>query len=229
MEGKNSNPPYIGIGYVTRWMSGGQTGYTPTVLTKTKFSIPEESANTQEDAIDWQTEELNATLMRDDTVDEAWKLIGADFSNEADAELALIKALGGMSVVAPNVAAEAADAVLFDTPVADIQDGVMVSGGGITGTLKYLSDPTNPLVAHWGEGNFLALKFTDFVAGLTSVKVGLDPSEGSGLVEIIDDPDRNGVFKITNNIQQNFKVVATDGNKTVTETYDLAGLVLETA
>ena len=228
-EGKDSNPPYLAIGYVTRWMSGGQTGYTPTILTKTKFSIPEESANTQEDAIDWQTEELTATLMRDDTAKEVWKRIGADFSSEADAEAALIARLGGIAVATPSVAAEAADAVLFETLVSDMQDGLMVSGGGITGTLKYLSDPTNPLVAHWGAGNFMALKFTDFGANLTSVKVGLDPSEGSGLVEIIDDPDKNGVFKVTNNIQQNFKVVATDGTKTVTDTYDLAGLILEPA
>lgn len=226
VEGKNSAVPYIGIGYIARWMSGGVTGYTPTILCKTKFNIPEESANTQEDAIDWQTQELTATLMRDDSADEAWKLIGADFSSEAEAEAALVAALGGIAVSAPSVSAEAADAVLFDTVVADMQDGLMVSGGGITGTLKYLSDPTNPIVAQWGTGNFMALKFTDFGANLTSVKVGLDPSESSGLVEIIDDPDKNGVFKVTNNVQQNFKVVATDGTKTVTSTYDLAGLTL---
>ena len=226
VEGKNSAVPYIGIGYITRWMSGGKTGYTPTILCKTKFNIPEEAANTQEDAIDWQTQKLTATLMRDDSTDEAWKLIGADFSSESEAEAALIAALGGISVAAPSVSAEAADAVLFDTVVADMQDGLMVSGGGITGTLKYLSDPTNPIVAQWGAGNFMALKFTDFGANLTSVKVGLDPSESSGMVEIIDDPDKNGVFKVTNNVQQNFKVVATDGTKTVTDTYDLAGLTL---
>ena len=226
VEGKNSKPPYLGVGYIARWMSGGQVGYTPTIITKTKFSIPNDSANTQEDQIDWQTSELSATIMRDDTTDEAWKLIGADFSSEADAEAALIAALGGMDVVAPTVAAEAADSVLFETLVSDMQDGVMVSGGGITGTLKYLSDTSNPLVAHWGAGHFLALKFSDFAAGLTSVMVGLDPSESSGLVEIINDPDKNGAFKVTNNVQQNFKVVATDGTKTVTDTYDLAGLTL---
>ena len=226
VEGKNTAVPYMGIGYITRWMSGGVTGYTPTILCKTKFNIPEEAANTQEDAIDWQTQELTATLMRDDSADEAWKLIGADFSSEAEAEAALIAALGGIAVSAPSVSAEAADAVLFDTVVADMQNGLMVSGGGITGTLKYLSDESNPLVAHWGAGNFMALKFTDFGANLTSVKVGLDPSESSGLVEIINDPDKNGVFKVTNNVQQNFKVVATDGTKTVTSTYDLAGLTL---
>ena len=228
-EGKNNNPPYLAIGYITRWMSGGQTGYTPTILTKTKFSIPEESANTQEDAIDWQTEELSATLMRDDTEKESWKLIGGDFATEADAEAVLIARLGGIDVVVPSAQAESADAVLFGVPVSMIQDGVMVSGGGVTGTLKYLSDPSISLVSDWGAGNFIALKFTDFAPNLTSVKVGLDPSEGTGLVEILNDPDKNGVFKITNKATQNFKIVATDGIHTEIVTLDLAGLNCETA
>ena len=64
---------------------------------------------------------------------------------------------------------------------------------------------------------------------MTSVKVGLDPSEGTGLVEILNDPDKNGVFKITNKATQNFKIVATDGIHTEIVTLDLAGLNCETA
>lgn len=62
-----------------------------------------------------------------------------------------------------------------------------------------------------------------------SVKVGLTPSEGTGLVEIIDDPDKNGIMKITNKATQKFKVVQTDtdGNKNI-QLYDLSGLTLET-
>ena len=125
-----------------------------------------------------------------------------------------------------TVEAENGSTTIFGRKVSTMQSGITVANGAITGTLKYLSDESNPLVAHWGAGNFMALKFTDFGANLTSVKVGLDPSESSGLVEIINDPDKNGVFKVTNNVQQNFKVVATDGTKTVTNTYDLAGLTL---
>ena len=62
----------------------------------------------------------------------------------------------------------------------------------------------------------------------TSVKVALDPSSsGMSPVEIIDDPDKNGVFKISSN-NQVFKVIASDGVDTVTTTYSLKGLVLET-
>lgn len=62
----------------------------------------------------------------------------------------------------------------------------------------------------------------------TSVKVGMDPSVSSGLVEILDDPDKNGVFKVTDKDTQKFKVVATDGTYTTETVYDLSELVLET-
>lgn len=56
--------------------------------------------------------------------------------------------------------------------------------------------------------------------------MGLDPSQGSGLVEIIDDPEKNGVFKITDKDTQVFKIVSTDGENTITRTYDLSGLTV---
>lgn len=106
-----------------------------------------------------------------------------------------------------------------------MQSDVIVSNDAITGTLKKLE--TGDLVDAWGEGYFLALKFSDIPDTATSVKVGLDPSYGNGLVEIITDPDRNGAWKITDPDEQVFKVVTTDGTNTVEKTYDLSGLVLE--
>jgi len=90
----------------------------------------------------------------------------------------------------------------------------------------------------WGDGNFLALKFTNMPIGATSVKVGLRPTYGgpggttpidddSGLVEIINDPDLNGIFMINDKSTQDFKIVVTDGVNTVTKTYDLSGLTCE--
>lgn len=111
-----------------------------------------------------------------------------------------------------------------------MQTSLAVNNGAITGTLKYLSG-SNAITDVWGEGNFMCLDFnsTDF-SDLTSVLVGLDPSQGSGLQEIIDDPDKNGVFKVTNKDTQVFKIVATDSdNNTSTVTYDLSGLTVEAA
>ena len=94
-DGEDANPPYLGVGYIVRYMSGGTTVYVPTVLAKCKLNIPEENANTQEDAIDWQTAELVFNLMRDDTDNKNWRFIGGDYTTEALAETALRTKLGG--------------------------------------------------------------------------------------------------------------------------------------
>lgn len=49
------------------------------------------------------------------------------------------------------------------------------------------------------------------------------------LVEIINDPDHNGVFRITNKDTQKFHVVQTKGGQTKTQIFDLSGLTLEPA
>ena len=114
---------------------------------------------------------------------------------------------------------------MFGTLVSDMQTGVSVSGNSITGTLKELT--SGALVDAHGAGHFVALKFTNIDPSATSVKVGLDPSMGTGLVEIINDPDKNGAFKVTNKDTQVFKVVTTDGTNTKTDTYTLSGLTLQ--
>ena len=128
-------------------------------------------------------------------------------------------------MTSPTVEAEDSGTEVFGTSVADIQDNVSVSDGKITGTLKWLDE--GAIVDQWGEGNFIALKFSDIDDNATSVKVGLDPSMGSGLVEIINDPDKNGVFKVTDKNAQLFKVVISDGTKSTTKTYTLSGLTLQ--
>ena len=105
------------------------------------------------------------------------------------------------------------------------KNDVTVTGNKITGTLKYLS--TGTIASDWGAGYFLALKFSNLDASATSVKVGLKPSVSSGLVELLGDPDMNGIFKITNKDDQKFRVVTTDGTHTLTQSFDLSGLILE--
>ena len=114
---------------------------------------------------------------------------------------------------------------MFGTLVSDMQEDVSVANNAITGTLKELT--SGALVDAHGAGYFVALKFTNIDPGATSVKVGLDPSMGTGLVEIINDPDKNGAFKVTNKDTQVFKVVTTNGTETKTDTYTLSGLTLQ--
>lgn len=132
----------------------------------------------------------------------------------------------GKPLTAPAPQAEAGGSnKLFDVKVADMQTGITVSGNTITGTLKYLSG-SNAITDVWGEGNFLCLKFPDADITNSMVKVGLEPSAGSGLVEL--DADKNGVFKITDKLHQKFVVQMTKDGETVVQRYDLSGLTCET-
>ena len=74
----------------------------------------------------------------------------------------------------------------------------------------------------------MALKFTNIDPDATSVKVGMEPSQGSGLVEILTDPDKNGVFKVTDKATQKFVVVSTVNGFTNKQVFDLSELVCET-
>ena len=121
-----------------------------------------------------------------------------------------------------TVTAEAGSATVFGHTVSNLQDDVSVSKNAITGTLFYTDEGT--LAHDWGAGYFIVLHFADWDQTVTSVKVGLGPSSGTGLVEVINDPDHNGVFKITDKDKQVFQVVVTDGTKTTTQSFDLSGL-----
>lgn len=113
---------------------------------------------------------------------------------------------------------------MFGTRVSALQTSIKVNGNKISGKLKYLDE--GDIASHWGNGYFIALQFADIDQTATSVKVGMSPSQSSGLVEIINDPDKNGVFKVLNN-SQNFVVVSSDGTHTYTQTFDLSGLTFE--
>lgn len=102
-----------------------------------------------------------------------------------------------------------------------MQSDITISGNTITGTLKYLTGD-NAITQVWGDGNFLCLKFPDADIENSTVKVGLDPSAGSGLVEL--DSDKNGIFKISDKQAQKFVISVTKAGETVVQRYDLSGL-----
>ena len=107
----------------------------------------------------------------------------------------------------------------------DIQEDLIISGNAIKGKLKYLD--TGAIADRWGAGYFMAIDLSDSdFSSLTSVEIGMSPSAGSGLVEIIDDPDKSGVFKVSNKYNQKFVVKQTDGTNTRTQVYDLSQLDL---
>ena len=122
---------------------------------------------------------------------------------------------------------------VFEVPVSSLQSGVSVAPDAIgvdtfSGTLKYYDDETSPIGSVWGAGNFLVAKFTDIPADATSVRVGLEPSYGTGLQELINDPDKNALMKVTDKDAQVLKIVTSNATTSTTKTYKLTGLVCET-
>lgn len=105
-----------------------------------------------------------------------------------------------------------------------MQTGITITGNAITGTLKYIS--SGAIAQDWGAGNFLCLKIPDADVENMTVKVGLNPSAGSGLVAL--DGDKNGVFKVTDKDTQKFVVLQQDGVNTKLQEFDLSGLTCET-
>lgn len=143
-----------------------------------------------------------------------------------------INAIAGyVGIADTGVHAEKGSATLFGTKVSAMQTNLNVADGAITGTLKFIAGglaASGPLA---GDGNFMALQFVN-ESNADSIKVGLVPSaSGMDLVEVVGDPDMNGVFKVTgevNGVQQVFKVVTTKNGVSKTQIYDLSDLDLNT-
>lgn len=116
---------------------------------------------------------------------------------------------------------------IYGITVSTLQgDDVAVNGTDISGTLKYIG--SGEPATTWGAGNFIALNFDDLATNATSIKVGLEPSVSSGLVEISAE-DHSGIFKVSDKDNQKFVTVVTDGAHTVKTEYDLRGLTLNSS
>jgi len=86
--------PYVGIGFVVRYMENGVTSYAPIILPKAQFSPESLDASTQGESVEFQTTELQATVMRADDANHSWKVVAEDQDTEADA-VAVINAYFG--------------------------------------------------------------------------------------------------------------------------------------
>lgn len=92
--GGRTKPPYVGVGYITRYMEEGVESFVPTIIRKVKMNLPSSDAATQEEEIEFQTQELSGTIFRDDTTTADWKWTGAGQTTEAAAEAKIKTALG---------------------------------------------------------------------------------------------------------------------------------------
>lgn len=75
--------------------------------------------------------------------------------------------------------------------VSTFQSDIAIADGAITGTLT----KTDAFSSPWGEGYFLALKWSGADLTNTDVYVGVDPTAGSGLSKL--DSDKDALLKLT--------------------------------
>ena len=166
-----------------------------------------------------------------DTIEELVNLIndtiGSDKGNDiADALDSYADAIGTTTPLGKvTLSAMEQEEVPDDVAVSVYQaDDVTVSNGAITGSLY--EQQSGMMVDTFGEGYYACIHVSDIDEAATSVKIGLVPTRGSGLVEIITDPDKDCVFKVSDKDNQVLKVVSTDGTRTQIQLFDLSGLTL---
>lgn len=91
--GEAQEIPYVGFGVVIKKQKDNAVKYLGIVFPKVQFANPGISAVTQGESIEWQTPELSATIMRDDTAAHNWCRYSL-LDSEADAETYIKGLLG---------------------------------------------------------------------------------------------------------------------------------------
>ena len=97
--GDDQSIPYCGAGFVIRRQSAGVVYYQGVVYPKVRFAQFTPGAATEGDDIDWQTTELEATLLRDDTANHVWQKVSEPLETELEA-YNLVRVALGLAVAA---------------------------------------------------------------------------------------------------------------------------------
>lgn len=114
--------PYGGLGGIVKKQINNVQKWVAIVFTKTQFSNPGLEAVTQGETIEWQTTELTATIMRDDSAKHTWRMQSTPMDTEADAEAAVKQMLNikdptlGTLTVKSAAGAEEGDTAITVTP-----------------------------------------------------------------------------------------------------------------
>ena len=174
--GDDTEPPYLGFGIIERGKIRGKLYFRGVVLTKVKFSIPSDAATTKGESVEWQTQEISATILRDDTENHTWKR-SAVFETWADAEAYICQVL--------NITGEQLETITVNSVA-----------GETTGNTKITVTPEKE------EANSYQYKLgKDLSAPKTEQEVGtgytpwdgeseIPAAEGDKIVVIESDPDK---------------------------------------
>ena len=118
----DQSAPYGGLGGIVKKQINNVQKWVAIVFTKTQFSNPGLEAVTQGETIEWQTTELTATIMRDDSAKHTWRMQSTPMDTEADAEAAVKQMLNitdptlGALVVNSAAGTEEGDTAITVTP-----------------------------------------------------------------------------------------------------------------
>ena len=88
----DTTPPDIGYGHVKQVVENGVTKYAAFILPRVKMALPSESAETRGESIDWQTQELTATIMRSLNGKHKWRSVPPKFFDTEDEAAAAVVA-----------------------------------------------------------------------------------------------------------------------------------------
>ena len=83
----DQNIPFVGVGFIVRYQSGGVVTYVPMVISKCRFNQIGTNAATQEENIDYQTQELTAKIFKINN--SRWKVVHTEVATEEAAEAQL--------------------------------------------------------------------------------------------------------------------------------------------
>lgn len=81
----SQNAPYFALGGIIKKRVNGSTKWVCFVLEKIKFRNPDLSIATQGETIEWQTPELEATILRSDASGHPWFRMSTELDSEEDA------------------------------------------------------------------------------------------------------------------------------------------------
>lgn len=90
--GKDQNVPEMGIGWVEEYRAGGSNFWIAKVLLRVQFKTPGDNAETREESINWQSEEMEMNIFRDGTDNDDYKYESEELSSLSDA-IDVVKAI----------------------------------------------------------------------------------------------------------------------------------------